>query len=325
MTHRDRMKACLNDEELDHVPVALWRHFPVDDQSVSGLAAAVATFQHTYDFDFIKVTPSSSYCLHDWGVQDEWKGHYHGTRDYTHFIIERPKDWERLKELNPTKGQLGMMLESLKLLVKEFSADTPIIQTIFSPLAQAKNLIGRNDLLVHMRQYPDAVHKGLETITQTVIKFIEEARHTGIDGVFYAVQHAQYGLLSEDEFKSFCKPYDMKILETCQDFWLNVGHIHGENIMFQEMLDYPVHILNWHDREGYPSLAEAQALFKGVVCGGLRQEDTMVYGTPDIVKLEAQDALRATNGKRFILGTGCVVPIIAPHGNIIAAVNSVRP
>jgi len=323
MTHRDRMQACLKAEELDQVPVALWRHFPVDDQSADGLAAAVSSFQHTYDFDFIKVTPSSSYCLHDWGVKDEWKGHYHGTRDYTQFVIQQPKDWEKLHELNPTRGQLGMMIDCLNLLVKEFSADTPIIQTIFSPLAQAKNLIGRDDLLIHIRKYPEAVHKALETITQTTIKFIEAASRTGIDGVFYAVQHAQYGLLSEEEFQEFCKPYDLKILATCQDFWLNVGHIHGENIMFEQMLDYPVQVLNWHDRETYPTLTEAQKLFKGTVCGGLRQEQTMIFGNPDIVKKEARDALQATSGKRFILGTGCVVPIIAPHGNITAAVQSV--
>jgi uroporphyrinogen decarboxylase len=316
MTHRDRMKACLKEEELDQVPVALWRHFPVDDQSADRLAAAVAAFQHTYDFDLIKVTPSSSYCLHDWGVKDEWKGHYQ-------FVIHQPKDWEKLRELNPSRGQLGMLIDCLNLLVKEFSADTPIIQTIFSPLAQAKNLVGRDDLIIHMRKYPESVHKALEIITQTTIKFIEAAARTGIDGVFYAVQHAQYGLLSEEEFQSFCKPYDLKILDTCKDFWLNVGHIHGENVMFEQMLDYPVQVLNWHDRETFPSLPEAQKLFKGTVCGGLRQEQTMIYGTPEIVTKEAHDAIQATGGKRLILGTGCVVPIIAPHGNISAAVQSV--
>ena len=33
---------------------------------------------------------------------------------------------------------------------------------------------------------------------------------------------------------------------------------------------------------------------------------------------EAADAIAQTGGRRFILGTGCVVPVIAPHGNILA-------
>ena len=42
----------------------------------------------------------------------------------------------------------------------------PVLQTIFSPLAQAKNLAGGETLLVHMRQYPEAVLEGLQTITE---------------------------------------------------------------------------------------------------------------------------------------------------------------
>ena len=81
--------------------------------------------------------------------------------------------------------------------------------------------------------------------------------------------------------------------------------------------------MNWHDRETHPSLAEAQASFKGVVCGGLRQ-DTLVFEVQEKVMVEAADALRQTNGERFILGTGCVVPVIAPHGNLMAARKSVE-
>jgi uroporphyrinogen decarboxylase len=77
-------------------------------------------------------------------------------------------------------------------------------------------------------------------------------------------------------------------------------------------------IVNWHDRETHPSLREAQQLFSGVVCGGMRQ-DTLVYGNQADIRKEAKDAIRQTNGTRFILGTGCVIPVIASHGNITAA------
>jgi uroporphyrinogen decarboxylase len=45
----------------------------------------------------------------------------------------------------------------------------------------------------------------------------------------------------------------------------------------------------------------------------------MVLGTPDRVTAEAVQAIQATGGKRFILGTGCVVPITAPRANLVAA------
>jgi uroporphyrinogen decarboxylase len=302
----------------------LWRHFPVDDQTPGGLAAATAHFQRTYDFDLIKVTPTSSFCIKDWGVEDRWNGNPEGTRDYTKRAIQRPEDWSKLKALSPTKGYLGEQLECLQLLVREFRPGTPVIQTIFSPMSQAKNMVGPEALMVHMRRNPEALRDGLHVIAETTIRFIEETLKIGIDGVFYAVQHAQFGLLSEDEFDTFCRNYDLPVLEPVRDLWLNMLHLHGGAVMFNAALDYPSAVINWHDRETQPSLYEAQQRFNGAVCGGLRQWDTMVLGTPEQVRAEALDAIRATGGKRFILGTGCVLPTTAPYGNIRAARGAVE-
>ena len=318
-SHRERMELCLAGERVSPAPTALWRHFPVDDQSPDGLAAATASFQHAYDFDLIKVTPSSSFCLKDWGVEDRWTGNPEGTRDYITRVIDQPEDWARLKVLDPTQGWLGGQLDCLRLIERGFGPNTPILQTIFSPLAQAKNLAGGDKLLIHMRKNPDALRQGLEIITETTIRFVEEALKTGIDGVFYAVQHAQNGLMSHEEFDTFGKAYDLRVLEAARGLWLNLLHLHGSDVMFDIAAEYPVAVVNWHDRETAPSLSDGLGRFKGALCGGLRQWDTMVLGTPDRVKAEAEDALRQTGGRRFILGTGCVLPITAPFGNIQAA------
>jgi len=100
MDKRERLQAAIKGEPVDRVPVALWRHFPVDDQRPEDLAAATIEFQTQYDFDFVKVTPSSSFCLRDWGVLDEWSGDPEGTRDYTRRVIQEPDDWTRLKPLD---------------------------------------------------------------------------------------------------------------------------------------------------------------------------------------------------------------------------------
>ncbi len=324
LTHRERLESVLSNQVPDRIPVALWRHFPVDDQDPARLAAATAAYQRQFDFDLIKVTPGSSFSVRDWGVSDEWRGDPEGTRDYVSHPIHHPEDWLRLPVLDPHKGTLGNQLECLKLLVSEFSPHTPILQTVFNPLSQAKHLIGKDLLLVHMRLYPDAVKKGLATITQTTLDFIQAARATGIDGLFYAVQHAQYGLLSEQEFQEFSQPFDLEILKNTGPLWLNLLHLHGENVMFDQVVDYPVQALNWHDRSTQPDLAGGLQRFSGIVCGGLRRVESMVLGTPASIQAEALDAIRQTNGKRFILGTGCVVPTTAPYGNLLAARNAVE-
>jgi uroporphyrinogen decarboxylase len=322
LNHRERMENCISGNPVDQIPVALWRHFPVDDQTPEGLAKSTIFFQRTYDFDFIKVSPASSYCLKDWGIEDAWTGNPEGSRQYTRPIIQQPEDWVKLPVLDPLKGHLAKQLSCLQILSKEFSPSTPIIQTIFSPLAQAKNLVGKDKLTAHIREYPEAVHAGLKIITESTKRFLEETAKIGIAGIFYAIQSAQYSLVNLQEFEQFQKIYDQDLLAVAKGFWLNLGHIHGENIMFEEICDYPFHILNWHDQVTKPTLAEGKKLFTGAVCGGLRQWETMVLGSPEQVKLEAKQAIEATNGDRFILGTGCVLPITTPHGNILTATSS---
>jgi len=319
ITHRKRLETCISGERPDRTPVALWRHFPVDDQTPEGLAMAALNFQRTYDFDLVKYTPASSFCVKDWGSRDEWQGSSEGTRDYTHNVIQRPEDWIRLEVLDPYQGCLGAQLESLRILVRELGPDVPVIQTIFNPLSQAKNLVGKNRLVTHLRQFPNAVLGGLKIITETNRRFLEAVVETGVSGVFFAVQHAQYNLLSEDEYKAFGQVFDLQVLEPAKGLWLNMLHLHGEDVMFDQFLDYPIQIINWHDRETQPSLKEAHVRYPGVVCGGLRRQETIVLGTPDDVIAEAQDAVAQTDGIRFILGTGCVTPIVAPYGNIMAA------
>jgi uroporphyrinogen decarboxylase len=326
ITHRQRIETCLAGAPNDRVPVALWRHFPVDDQTPDGLAAATAQFQHTFDFDLVKVTPSSSFCLRDWGVEDTWRANPEGTRDYVKHVIVHPDDWAELPILDPREGWLGRQLECLRLLTREFGADLPIIQTIFSPLTQAKHLVAAGELPVHIHRDPDAFEAGLQRIAETTQRFMEEAQKTGIAGFFYAVQFAQYGLLAPAEFLRFGKQFDVPLLAqaNAQGSWLNLLHLHGENLMFDQALDYPAQIINWHDRQTPPTLAEGQVLFPGTVCGGVRQWDTMVLGTPAQVAQEVKDAIHQTGGKRLIVGTGCVVPVIAPYGNLMAARRTVE-
>jgi uroporphyrinogen decarboxylase len=320
-THRERLHACLQGEPTDRTPVALWRHFPVDDQAPDTLAAATLQFQKTYDFDLVKVTPASSFCLKDWGVEDVWEGHSEGTRRYTRRLIQKPQDWERLPALDPSALYLDRQLACLRQIRAGLGPDVPMLQTIFSPLAQAKNLSGGERLLVHLRKHPEAVLKGLETIALSTRRFVEAALETGIDGAFYAIQHAQAGLLTLDEYKTFGLPLDRKVLEPANDLWCNLLHLHGSDIYFEIVSEFAFQIVNWHDRETPPSLAEARQRFAGTVCGGLGR-DTLVYRDQNEVRKEAQDALEQTKGQRLILSTGCVVPIIAPHGNILAARNS---
>ena len=116
ISHKERLQACLAGQQPDRPPVALWRHFPVDDQRGSTLAQAQLAFQHEYDFDFVKVTPASGYFVYDWGVRDMWEGNFEGTRTYTHRPVGSPQDWENLPPLDPQSGHLAETISALELI-----------------------------------------------------------------------------------------------------------------------------------------------------------------------------------------------------------------
>lgn len=318
MTKRERLEATVAGQPVDRLVVALWRHWPGDDQRAVGLARATLDFQHTYDFDFVKCMPSSNYCIADWGAESWWVGNDEGTRTWGPRVIQQPQDWTELQVLDPYQGMLAEACRALDMIGQGLEKGTPFIQTIFNPLAQAKNLTGER-LLPHLRQHPDALKAGLETIAESTIRFVEAARGTGIAGIFLALQHATYDLLSEAEYREFGRPYDLRVLEATEGLWFNLLHLHGDHIMFDLVADYPVQAINWHDRETAPSLGEALPRFPGALVGGLHRIDTMLRGTPEQVRAEVQTAIEETAGQRLIIGTGCVMFINTPLGNILAA------
>ncbi len=322
MNKRERLEAAIHGQPVDRLPVALWRHFPGDDQRPADLATATAAFQRRWDFDFVKVTPAGSFCLRDWGVADEWIGNIEGTRDYTRRAIRDADDWLSLRPLDPRAGRLGDQLRCLELIRAELP-DTPIIQTIFNPLSQANNLVGA-ELVRMLRTHPRQVHRGLETIAATTIAFIRAAQATGIDGVFFAVQHASALVMSDSEYREFGVEYDLRVLSAAGDLWLNVLHLHGDGVYFDLMADYPVQVWNWHDRETPPDLQQGLARVRGAACGGIAREATLLRGTPDDVRAEVADAIRQTDGRRLIAGTGCVTLIPSPEANLRAARSAVQ-
>ena len=314
---RRRLEAVISGEKPDRLPVALWRHWPGDDQDAAALAAAHIKWQRDYDWDLLKVGPDSNYSVADWGVEDRWIGHIEGTRETTRWPVQGPQDWAGLPVLDPGRGKLAMQIEALAAVRLEVGEEVPILATIFSPLSQAKHLAGKEALAGHLHSHPDLLHAAMATITESTIRFIEAAKGAGIDGIYYAVQHARYPLMSRAKFSEFGRAYDLRVLESAADLWLNMLHIHSTDIMFDLVADYPVPLVNWHDRESGISLREGLAQISGAASGGINQW-TIHQESPEQTLSEARDALQQTNGRRLVLGTGCVVMATTPLRNLRA-------
>ncbi len=316
MTKRERVQAAIRGDSVDRPPVALWRHFPGEDGRAETLAAAHVRFYRAYDWDFLKVTPTSGYYGDDWGLHGGYRPNREGTRHYTDRPVKKSSDWDALKSLDITAGVYGRELHALHLIRQQLPDDV-ILSTIFSPLAIARTLCGEHALLRYLREEPEVLHRGLATITDVTQRFAVETLTAGADGVFFATQCATTDYLREEEYEEFGRPYDLQVLDVVAAAELRILHIHGLHIMFDLLTDYPVEVLNWHDRLTPPTLAEARERYSGCLAGGLDQE-TLAAGTPEVVTAQARGAVTHTRGQRFILAAGCVAFVDTPEANLRA-------
>ncbi len=96
-----------------------------------------------------------------------------------------------------------------------------------------------------------------------------------------------------------------------------MAHIHSDQIMFDLVADYPVQLVNWHDRETGFSLADGLKQISGAASGGI-DHWTLHQESPGAALLEARDAYEQTDGRRLLLGTGCVIMVTTPTRNLRA-------
>lgn len=318
MSKRERIKAALAGKSVDRVPVGFWRHWPGDDQDEESLALITLIFQRHQDLDFIKFPVSSTYCVNDYGVKHEYQGSPGGDRVYLERVIKKPADWEKIELLDIHRGAYGMYLRAFQKVAKEKSSDTPLVATIFDPLAVAFYLAGDTLALVHLRQFPEKVEAALEAITETCAAFVRELITAGADGIFLSCRAASYDILNEEEYRRFCRPGDLKVLKAASEGWFNILHLHGQYPMFDQVADYPVQAVNWHDRTSSVDLATAAKIFPGTLMGGVEQYRVLHLGTPADVEAQVHDAIRQTGGNKLIISPGCTYPVAVPHVNLRA-------
>lgn len=323
MTHWERVRAAIRGKDVDHVPISLWRHWPVDDETPEGLTAVTLAWQNEYDFDLVKFMPTGTYSIEDWGAKTNYEPNHHGTRTITQFGVTDVTQWPALESLNVTKGYLGNQIEALRLTAESLQNSVPFLQTIFSPLTTARKLAGER-IFTDLRRNPDLFKEGLQIIADTTAQFVKESLRVGAHGVFFASQCDTYQLLNETEYKEFGEYFDRIVLQAAQEAEFTMVHAHGEDIMFDLMSSYPANMLNWHDRLTWPTLHEAQEQFTGLLVGGMNEWQTLVHGPTEAIQAEVREAIDQTNGRSLMIGPGCVVPTYVPAVHIRAAIQAAK-
>src|SRR5688500_5308457 len=67
MSKKERVRAALRGEAVDHVPVSLWGHDFLREWSAAELAAQTLEPYRAHDWDFIKLNPRWTFFAEAWG------------------------------------------------------------------------------------------------------------------------------------------------------------------------------------------------------------------------------------------------------------------
>lgn len=312
-----RVEAAIAGEAVDRVPFGFWMHVPEIDRDPKKLAAFTVDLSRRYQMDYVKVMFRSSWGVEDWGATVDG---FHPGRGFwlaDRFPIQKPEDWTSLAKLAPDQGTLGEQLRLLEMVRDGVAGEAPVLATLFAPTMLAAHLAGEATFLRHLREAPDALYAGLQTIAATLTDFALACLDHGADSVFYAIQHASHRLMTVAEYQPLGDAYDRGVLDAFHPrSRLTMLHLHGDALMFDLLAGFPAHVLNWYDRGGGPSLAEARALTDRCLAGGIDHERTLLLGTPAEIAGEVTSAIGDLDGRGLMIAPGCGVPITVPERSL---------
>lgn len=319
MTKVERVKAAINGESVDRVPMSIWLHYPHKDQDPRSLADMQVDVARKYDFDFIKLMPFGLYTVQDWGCKVKIFGTTTEPPIVDDYGIKSIDDWKKLEVLPAIYGTWGKQLQLAKEVSRQLDGEMPFIQTIFSPLTTAKKLAGER-IYEDMKENPEVFHKALEVITETTVNFIKANIEAGVSGFFFATQNATFDEMTEEDFIEFGEKYDLQLFDAFKDeTYFNVVHIHGDNVMWERLANYPGNCINWHDRWVAPSLGEARKITNKCLLGGIHEKEVLYKASPDEIQEHVREAIEDGGKNKLMIGPGCVAVPETPEVNYYAA------
>jgi uroporphyrinogen decarboxylase len=327
MSKVDRLRATLAGQETDRSPVSFWHHFPGQDRTVADFVSATLKFQRRYDLDLVKLMPTGMYSIVDYGATILPRPDQMGTTELDTSPIASPDDWARIPVAWPEQGELKAQVEAVRRLRDALGSSTPIIQTIFSPLSMANKLAG-STFFEHIESHAESLHPALDRFAQDCIAFGRACLDAGADGFFFATQHASGSVdLPTRVFERFGAVYDLRVLEALAEddrAWCIVLHLHGLDPFFELAERYPVHAVNWHDRETTPSVREALSRTRKALVAGVDRQGVVVTGAvPEVIE-QVRDAIQQADGHRLVVAPGCVTPVTVPDQNLMAVRQAVE-
>jgi len=276
---KERVNLVLAGRAPDRPPFSFWHHFHDEDQPGRRHAALTLNFARRYGLDIVKVMSDYPYPK---GSGAKWH------------------------ELKPLDNPFPEQVKALELIRDGLAGQKHFVETVFNPWNQATKLSSKNAVIELMHTRPQALLDALEAIARSEAQHVRRALDAGASGIFLAVDNAQQGILTLEEYRRFSEPFDRMVLEAAKDAPLNILHLHGGKVYLDHFWrGWPVQVIHYSAHETGVPLAAARKKTSAVLMGGL--DHRSVVGAPAAnVRSMLREARSAA--PKWICAPGCSVP-----------------
>ncbi|MFL6276783.1 MAG: uroporphyrinogen decarboxylase family protein [Blastocatellia bacterium] len=294
MNKIDRVTQALKGEEVDRPPFSFWYHFGLQHGPGRKHAEAELDFYRAYDLDFLKVMNDYPYPLPA-GLE----------------AIDSADDWQRLEPVGGDAECWSEQFAALSLIHDEIGGEALFIDTIFSAWTTARRLTRTGNLQEARERHPEALLAALNVIATSLASYARAAIERGAAGIFLSLGAATDEVMSAEEYQTWGRPFDLKVLEAVRDAPFNVLHIHGKKIHFDAVSDFPASAINWSHLSTPPSLAEGRRRSNRAVMGGIDEVAAAHLAPPEIAK-QITNAIQEVGPRGLLIAPGCSVPTDTP-------------
>ena len=239
--------------------------------------------------------------------------------------IRKPRDWARMPFY-----KLDFYEEPLRVvegLVKAAKSEALVILTLYSPFMFAGQTTSDAMITAHIKENPEAVKRGMQVITDSLMGFVKECVRLGLDGFYTSTQGGESGRFDDRALFDECiRPYDLALMaEVNRTCIFNILHVCDYRLPYSDLapyVDYPGQVVNasLELTGGKISAKQAAVLFKRPFMGGLNRLGVLAHGSQAEIRQAATEALRDAS-ERFILGADCTVPSETPWDNLRTAIS----
>ena len=304
MNKRDTVLSLLSNESAwNYVPAGFFMHFdPAFHRGQAAIDKHLEFFRYT-GMDFVKIQFEQPLPPHP---------------------LNKPSDWNNAP-LFPDEF-FEPAIKVVEGLVKAAKSEALVIMTLYSPLMWAIHLDENADIAGHLEENPDVVKKGLEIMTENVLKLVKGCKRVGVDGYYASTQGGEsFRFRDKTFFSKYIKPTDLAVWDELQSCTFNILHVCDYKGGYDDLtpfLDYPGHMVNSSLKLGDKHLTPTEILqmFKRPFMGGLERTRTIATGSAETIRAEVNRVLDQKSD-RFILAADCTVPSETPWENLKIAID----